>query len=159
MMSVEPQNVKVAFGHAAQPILRHRTVADYHDDLRRMFGKVPSWPELAAKENIAMRQKTQQARAGEYLRTETQGDQARRALRMVSREKNIEAGRKAKAEQSARTRALIMDQLSKPCTLGDIMRATGFSERTASRVAREAWMDGLVTRTMRKKVAIWERVQ
>jgi DNA-binding transcriptional ArsR family regulator len=144
-MPIEPQDVTSVstprIGQAA------RTKADYEADLRARFGRVPSWPELAKRENRAMWKSQGRLSASQH---DQKGDRL-----FDVEDKRLTSLRAALAEKSRATVAKIMAHLNEPKTASDLERETGFSRQTIGSHLREASLRGKVIREMRSRVSIW----
>jgi hypothetical protein len=142
-MPIEPHAVRFQVGTIVPPSMP-RTPEQYRDDLRRKFGRVPSYAELAAMEGkvavIAPRHEP-------VIRTPA--EQARA---------NANASR-AKAKTLA-SLALIMSRLDKPMTAQQLSPLVRMTSQAIGSHLRAALNKGLVTRSdySWKKATVWEKV-
>ncbi len=131
-MSAEPQNIRTAFGHPAQPILPKRTLADYEADLTRRFGKVPSWTELADMENAAMRNANPR-----QSRWTPAAEPPRVVVRKVTHNEIV----------AARNRAAVMGALINGMTTCEVANASGRTREGARGTLRRLLEQGIIYAT------------
>lgn len=140
-MTVEPQNAITV--RIVQPMPTGvRTLADYQASIIARFGNLPSWAELARRENRAMLRSV-----GNPHRQGSLSDESR--AKMAA----------AKAEKGGFTVETILAALVAPMTREDIARKTGIPPSTAHLALRRAHDAGLVGRTSVHRHVIWHRVQ
>ena len=140
-MTVEPH---AAYTVCIRPVMPAgvRTLADYQASIIARFGKLPSWAELARRENRAMLRSVGNPRRQGSLSDESRAKMAA-----------------AKAEKGGFTVETILAALVAPMTREDIARKTGIPPSTAHLALRRAHDAGLVGRTSVHRHVIWHRVQ
>jgi hypothetical protein len=123
------------------PDVYAKAASAYRDNLRRRFGKVPSWPELAKIEDKAVARirpsQPQPAR---------DNPNSRAAIQAII----------AKGEA---TRASILAVLTQPMTCPDVATALKRSPQLVRRHLGLLELDGRVIGRSVKTVTIWERRQ
>lgn len=164
-MTLEPSHCRtVSIRPVMPPDDEANTLEKYQANIARRFGKdgkMPSWADLAKRENAARlracgQHVARQERpslpgngsrpgAGEYLVRTPEQEQRRL--------KNLRATLNAKTETK---RQRIMAALRQPKTANDIATETGLGRNVVVGYLSEALSLGLVSKTKLKRVAIWE---
>ena len=143
-MSLEPHAVTtVSRCPLTPPKEQGRTLADYRADLIRRFGKVPSWPELAKRENAARARVTA---SSPMSRPQVGAD------RTAAHEAARTAFAAKKAERQDAMLAYMTDDFR---TSGDLATHFKISIDTVQGILREMKLNGLVTMTRIQRTAIW----
>lgn len=156
-MTLEPQDCKSVSIRAFPPKPPEvRSLQDYQASIAARFGgKLPSWQELARRENRAMlanlanstMSRSQTGRANSLMPPRDPEAEQRRIDRLQD----------VLAEKAAATRSRILAVMTAPKTLDDISRGVGLSRNVVSKRLAQLLEDGKVTKTPLKRVAIWER--
>lgn len=150
-MTIEPQHAVTVHIPSVRPEAE-RTLADYQADLIRRFGRLPSWPELAKRENSAMRARVglsnmeRQPKANVLMRTPEQ------------EQRRVEKLRETMNAKAAQSKARIMDALGKTKTVDDLVRETGLSRSAVACHLGELLANGRVQKAQMKGVGVWLRV-
>lgn len=140
-MTIELSAVRFQIG---APVLPHksRSAADYRDDLRRKFGKVPSFEELAAMENKPL----SKAQVTTRSETEVMADCPR-----------LQSLRDRAAKKSRAACDLFLSRLTEPKTAAAIAQEVGFSTQHVGAILRAAHDRGEVTRSTGTRITIWSK--
>ena len=152
-MTIEPHNVTTV---ARRPLGRMdgpRTLADYQADLVRRFGCVPSFEELARRENAA---RLGISPHSTMARPQTIGGSARSP---EAEQRRIEALRKSLNAKTEDARKRILAALDKPKTVGDLERETGIHRQRVNGLLGDMAANGIVSKTKLRRVGIWEKVK
>lgn len=153
-MSIEPQHAATVHIPSVRPEAE-RTLADYQADLIRRFGRLPSWPELAKRENAARIRAT-----GQTMWPQSAPDNGRRLMRTAEQEaRRVERLRATLRAKSGAVYDAVLAALTKPMTMEDIANATGFDRKVISGHVSRMKEQGLLTKTVvaKGRAAIWQR--
>ncbi len=150
-MTIEPHNVVTVSRRAlpqlgATPDDYAKAATAYEANLRARFGKVPSWEDLAMRENRAMRASFGISPMARACGSHTVSEAQREKLRAASHARGI------------RTMNAILASLTQPMTREDLISITGIAQNTVQRGLNRALDEGLVRKTKAKTYVIWERV-
>jgi hypothetical protein len=143
-MTHEPEHCRSVTICNPKPAAEGRTLAEYQADLVRRFGRVPSWPELAKRENAAR------------IGMNPVSNMARPQPPSVIPEGTL-AARAAIIAKGEATRQSILAVLTKPMTCPDVANTL---RRTPQLVLRHLTIlheRGEIVGTKVKRVMIWER--
>lgn len=126
------------------------TEQEYAANVARRFGNgnLPSWADLAKRENRAMRKVT--------------GLQEQRAASSIHSSEvspRVQALREAFDARKAARAAAILDYLSDFRTSGDVATRMKVSIETAQETLRGMKADGLVTMSRVRRTAVWKRAE
>ena len=146
-MILEPHDVTTVSIRAFPPKPpEQRTLADYQADLTRRFGRVPSWTELAKRENRAM------------LFRQAHSSMARPQVNPADHP-NTQAAIEAILAKGEATRVSIVAALTAPMTCPDVAYALKRSPQLIRRHLTLLTEQGRVTGRSVKGVTVWERIQ
>jgi hypothetical protein len=124
------------------------TETEYAENIARRFGngKLPSWADLAKRENRAMRKVTglQEQRPASSVHS------SEASPRVLALREAFDARKAARA-------AAILDYLSDFRTSGDVATKMKVSIETAQETLRGMKADGLVTMSRVRRTAVWKR--
>ncbi len=140
----EPHEITTVSRRPPVGMDKPRTLADYQADLVRRFGRVPSWPELAKRENAA-RAKT--SGVSNMARDQSAGHSPEALAKIVA------ASRRRGEVNMSR----VVEAMTDTMTMGDLMRASGLPRQTVQKALSRALEAGLVVRGRMKNVVVWER--
>jgi hypothetical protein len=143
-MTYEPEHCRSVSICAPKPADEARTLDQYQADLVRRFGRVPSWPELAKRENAAR------------LRMSGHSTMAR-PQPTVDNSPGSLARRAAIIAKGEATRKSILGALTKPMTCPDVANTLGRTPQLIQRHLVILAERGAVVGTRVKRVMIWER--
>ena len=150
-MTIEPHHAVTVHIPSVRPE-RERTEKDYQADLIRRFGRLPSWSELARRENSAMRAQiglsnmARQPKVSAGMRTPEQ------------EQRRIEKLRETLNAKAAQSKSRILDALGETKTVDDLVRETGLSRSAIAGHLGELLANGRVQKAQMKGVAVWLRV-
>ena len=145
-MTVEPHEVTTV---PRRPIVgadKPRTLAEYQADLIRRFGKVPSWAELAKRENGARLKAN-----GVSTMSRDQWDKTGHSEEAIA--KIVEASKRRGEINMRRAVEALTDMM----TVADLIQASGMPKTTVRVALDRALEAGLVVRGRIKNVIVWER--
>jgi hypothetical protein len=126
-----------------------KAAATYRANLIRRFGRIPSWPELAKRENAA---RWRICPSSSMARDQGKPAPAELTPRLI-------AQRAAQAAKTASTRLSILEALAKPGTAVDVARIVNRESHHVRRYLVLMAADGVVSGRNVKGVTVWERRQ
>lgn len=140
-MDTEPHDITTVSIRAFPPNPpERRTLQDYQADLVRRFGRVPSWAELAVRENRAMSR----------IKDRPQIEVSEKAKQMAA---------EARMAQGRETLRIIVGCITGTMTTADVIRVSGLTERQAEQALERAVDRGLLVKGKLKRMNVWERRQ
>lgn len=142
----EPHHITTVSRRPPVGMDKPRTLQDYQADLIRRFGRVPSWPELAKRENAAR------------WKNNPMSNMARPQIDLANNP-NSRAAVEAIVAKGEATRVSILEVLTKPMTCPDVANALKRSPQLIRRHLELLAMQGKVESHIVKRVTIWHRVQ
>lgn len=142
---MEPHDITTVLRRPPVGMEKPRTLQDYQADLVRRFGKVPSWRELAKRENAATR-----AKLSPMARERQETSQDLLTARQIAY-KAIQAARTQETRQS------ILEALTRPSTASDVSRRIKRDEHLIRRQLAIMADLGLISKQKIKNVTIWNR--
>lgn len=138
-MTYEPEHCRSVSICAPKPADEGKTLAQYQADLVRRFGRVPSWPELAKRENAARWNRNPVSTMARQ--------QAKPKPEPISHAKRQEA--------VAEARRRILEELAEPMTITDLSHKVGMSERGVRNHINDLFDEGRVVRFFLRRCAVW----
>jgi predicted Rossmann fold nucleotide-binding protein DprA/Smf involved in DNA uptake len=137
----EPHQITTVSRRAHAP-KGNRTLVDYQDDLRRRFGNLPSWTELARRENAALRKII-----GNPTHAKTFSEEHRQAIR------------DARHRMGEISETAVLDAIKdQPLTQRQIADATGIMIKTVQQIMMRLYTDFRVTKTYDKRIVTWRAI-
>ncbi len=141
---IEPSEVTTVLRRPVTASDKPRTLEDYQAALVRMFARVPSWPELAKREEAARWHRNPVSNMARPQPVDNPGTAAANQARLL---------------QGEATRASIVAALTAPMTCHDVAHVLKRSPQLIRRHLGMLAEQGRVTGRAVKGVTIWERRQ